>query len=61
MRRDVRAAHARRAAATRRHAPLPAARGPARALAGHYDTVPAQGNIPGRIEDGWVHGLGAAT
>ena len=29
-------------------------------LAGHYDTVPAQDNIPGRIEDGAVHGLGAA-
>ncbi len=29
-------------------------------LAGHYDTVPAQGNIPGRISDGAVHGLGAA-
>jgi succinyl-diaminopimelate desuccinylase len=29
-------------------------------LAGHYDTVPAQGNIPGRIEDGVVHGLGAS-
>ncbi|HEV2815098.1 MAG TPA: M20/M25/M40 family metallo-hydrolase, partial [Solirubrobacteraceae bacterium] len=29
-------------------------------LAGHFDTVPAQGNIPGRIEDGAVHGLGAA-
>jgi succinyl-diaminopimelate desuccinylase len=29
-------------------------------LAGHYDTVPAQGNIPGRIEDGAVHGLGAS-
>jgi succinyl-diaminopimelate desuccinylase len=28
-------------------------------LAGHYDTVPAQDNLPGRIEDGWVHGLGA--
>jgi succinyl-diaminopimelate desuccinylase len=28
-------------------------------LAGHYDTVPAQENIPGRIEDGWVVGLGA--
>jgi succinyl-diaminopimelate desuccinylase len=28
-------------------------------LAGHYDTVPAQGNLPGRIEDGWVVGLGA--
>lgn len=29
-------------------------------LAGHYDTVPAQGNLPGRIDDGSVHGLGAA-
>jgi succinyl-diaminopimelate desuccinylase len=29
-------------------------------LAGHLDTVPAQGNRPGRIEDGWVHGLGSA-
>jgi succinyl-diaminopimelate desuccinylase len=29
-------------------------------LGGHLDTVPAQGNIPGRIEDGVVHGLGAA-
>jgi succinyl-diaminopimelate desuccinylase len=29
-------------------------------LAGHYDTVPAQDNLPGRIADGWVHGLGAA-
>jgi succinyl-diaminopimelate desuccinylase len=29
-------------------------------LAGHYDTVPAQENVPGRIEDGAVHGLGAA-
>jgi succinyl-diaminopimelate desuccinylase len=29
-------------------------------LAGHLDTVPAQGNIPGRIEDGWVVGLGAS-
>lgn len=28
-------------------------------LAGHYDTVPAQDNLPGRIEDGWVVGLGA--
>ena len=28
-------------------------------LSGHTDTVPAQGNFPGRIEDGWVHGLGA--
>ena len=29
-------------------------------LAGHYDTVPAQENIPGRVEDGVVHGLGAS-
>ena len=29
-------------------------------LAGHYDTVPAQGNIPGRLEDGWVVGCGAS-
>ncbi|MCS7007610.1 MAG: succinyl-diaminopimelate desuccinylase [Gaiellaceae bacterium] len=29
-------------------------------LAGHYDTVPSQGNVPGRIADGAVHGLGAS-
>jgi succinyl-diaminopimelate desuccinylase len=29
-------------------------------LAGHLDTVPAQGNFPGRIEDGAVVGLGAS-
>ena len=29
-------------------------------LAGHVDTVPAQGNLPGRIEDGRVIGLGAS-
>jgi succinyl-diaminopimelate desuccinylase len=29
-------------------------------LAGHLDTVPAQGNIPGRLENGAVHGLGAS-
>jgi succinyl-diaminopimelate desuccinylase len=29
-------------------------------LAGHYDTVPPQGNVPGRIESGAVHGLGAS-
>jgi succinyl-diaminopimelate desuccinylase len=28
-------------------------------FAGHLDTVPAQGNIPGRREGGAVHGLGA--
>jgi succinyl-diaminopimelate desuccinylase len=29
-------------------------------LAGHLDTVPEQGNLPGRIEDAVVHGLGAS-
>jgi succinyl-diaminopimelate desuccinylase len=29
-------------------------------VAGHSDTVPEQGNFPGRISDGFVHGLGAA-
>ena len=29
-------------------------------LAGHYDTVPAQGNLPGTMEDGAVHGCGAS-
>jgi succinyl-diaminopimelate desuccinylase len=29
-------------------------------LAGHVDTVPAQDNLPGRIEDGAVVGLGAS-
>jgi succinyl-diaminopimelate desuccinylase len=29
-------------------------------FAGHLDTVPAQGNLPGRLEAGIVHGLGAA-
>jgi succinyl-diaminopimelate desuccinylase len=29
-------------------------------LAGHVDTVPAQGNLPGRIDNGAVHGLGAS-
>jgi succinyl-diaminopimelate desuccinylase len=29
-------------------------------LAGHVDTVPAQGNLPGRIANGAVHGLGAS-
>ena len=34
--------------------------GPLVVLAGHLDTVPAQGNIPGQIADGAVHGLGAS-
>ncbi len=29
-------------------------------LAGHLDTVPAQGNLPGRLDDGLVWGLGAS-
>lgn len=29
-------------------------------FAGHSDTVPEQGNLPGRVEGGWVHGLGAS-
>jgi succinyl-diaminopimelate desuccinylase len=29
-------------------------------LTGHLDTVPEQGNLPGRIDDGVVHGLGAS-
>ena len=29
-------------------------------LAGHVDTVPEQGNLPGRVEDGAVVGLGAS-
>lgn len=29
-------------------------------LAGHLDTVPTQGNRPGRLQDGAVHGLGAS-
>jgi succinyl-diaminopimelate desuccinylase len=28
-------------------------------LVGHYDTVPAQDNLPGRITEGSVHGCGA--
>ena len=28
-------------------------------LVGHYDTVPAQDNLPGRLADGCVHGCGA--
>src|SRR4029077_5743039 len=30
------------------------------ALAGHVDTVPAQENLPGRLADGAVYGLGAS-
>ena len=41
-----------------RATPRPAGR--SSLLAGHLDTVPPQGNLPGRIEDGVVHGLGAA-
>jgi succinyl-diaminopimelate desuccinylase len=33
---------------------------PLTVLSGHLDTVPAQGNLPGRLEDGVVHGLGAS-
>jgi succinyl-diaminopimelate desuccinylase len=29
-------------------------------LTGHLDTIPAQGNLPGRIECGAVHGVGAS-
>jgi succinyl-diaminopimelate desuccinylase len=29
-------------------------------LAGHLDTVPAQDNLPGRLEDGWIVGLGSS-
>jgi succinyl-diaminopimelate desuccinylase len=40
--------------------PRPRREAPLVMLAGHYDTVPAQGNLPGRIADGSVHGLGAS-
>lgn len=29
-------------------------------FAGHLDTVPPQDNLPGRVEDGWIVGLGAS-
>jgi succinyl-diaminopimelate desuccinylase len=38
----------------------PGANGGLVVLAGHLDTVPAQGNLPGLIADGRVHGLGAS-
>jgi succinyl-diaminopimelate desuccinylase len=34
--------------------------GPGIVLGGHVDTVPAQGNLPARIEDGVIRGLGAS-
>ncbi len=40
-------------------APGSAKQGPLVLLAGHLDTVPEQGNLPGRIEDGKVYGLGS--
>ncbi len=41
-------------------APARRQRAPLIVLAGHYDTVPAQGNFPGRIDDDAVHGVGAS-
>ena len=41
-------------------APLRRAGAPLVVLVGHYDTVPAQDNLPGRVADGAVHGLGAS-
>jgi succinyl-diaminopimelate desuccinylase len=38
----------------------PAADRPRIVLAGHLDTVPSQGNLPGAVEDGAVVGLGAS-
>jgi succinyl-diaminopimelate desuccinylase len=38
----------------------PAADRPRIVLAGHLDTVPSQGNLPGALEDGVVVGLGAS-
>jgi succinyl-diaminopimelate desuccinylase len=38
----------------------PRTRAPLLLLAGHLDTVPPQDNLPGRLDDGVVHGLGAS-
>jgi succinyl-diaminopimelate desuccinylase len=40
--------------------PIGPAGGPLVVLGGHFDTVPAQGNIPGSRDATHVHGLGAA-
>jgi succinyl-diaminopimelate desuccinylase len=40
--------------------PIGPATGPVVVLGGHFDTVPAQGNRPGRRDAQTVHGLGAA-
>ncbi|UTI62798.1 succinyl-diaminopimelate desuccinylase [Paraconexibacter antarcticus] len=40
--------------------PVGAADGPLVLLGGHFDTVPAQGNIPGSRDATHVHGLGTA-
>ena len=55
-----RARAARAPATTTARCCSPATRRRPFVLAGHLDTVPAQDNIPGRIEDGAVHGLGAS-
>ncbi|MGD0165752.1 MAG: succinyl-diaminopimelate desuccinylase [Gaiellaceae bacterium] len=42
------------------YARVPRAGRPRVLFIGHLDTIPAQGNLPGRIEDGAVIGLGAS-
>ena len=42
------------------YAPAQAEGRPLVVFAGHLDTVPPQDNLPGRIENGAVHGLGAS-